>query len=71
MCIRDRAQYDRLHNRKGTNIVVGISHKACGGCHMKLPESDVIVVKADQKVNFCPNCGRIVYYTRDMSLEET
>ena len=64
-------QYDRLHTRKGTNIVVGISHKACGGCHMKLPESDVIVVKSDQKVNFCANCGRIVYYTRDMSLEET
>ena len=42
-------QYDRLRARKGTNIVVGIEHGACGGCHMKLPESDVIEIKTDPK----------------------
>jgi len=62
-------QYDRLRARKGTNIVVGITHGACGGCHMKLPEAEVIVIKTGSKINYCPNCGRIVYYTRDMVME--
>jgi len=63
------SRYNRLVERKGTNIVVGIQHGACGGCHMKLPEAEVIVIKSDSKVNYCPNCSRIVYYTRDMVLE--
>ena len=62
-------QYDRLRARKGTNIVVGIEHGACGGCHMKLPESDVIEIKTGSKINHCPHCGRILYYTRDMVME--
>jgi len=63
------SRYNRLVGRKGTNIVVGIQHGACGGCHMKLPEAEVIVIKSGSKVNYCPNCSRIVYYTRDMVLE--
>ena len=63
------SRYNRLVERKGTNIVVGIQHGACGGCHMKLPEAEVIEVKAGSQVKYCPNCSRIVYYTRDMVLE--
>ena len=62
-------RYERLLERRGANIVVGIQHGACGGCHMKLPTSDVIVTKSDRKVTYCPNCSRILYYTRDMVLE--
>ena len=36
---------------------------------MKLPEAEVIVIKTGSKINYCPNCGRIVYYTRDMVME--
>ena len=63
------SRYNRLVERKGTNIVVGIQHGSCGGCHMKLPEGEVIAIKSGTKVNYCPNCNRIVYYTRDMILE--
>jgi len=63
------SRYNRLVERKGTNIVVGIQHGSCGGCHMKLPEGEVIAIKSGTKVNYCPNCSRIVYYTRDMILE--
>tara|TARA_Y100000588_G_scaffold196765_1_gene210789 strand:- start:229 stop:954 length:726 start_codon:yes stop_codon:yes gene_type:complete len=63
------SRYNRLVERKGTNIVVGIQHGACGGCHMKLPEAEVIEIKSAAKVKYCPNCSRIVYYTRDMVLE--
>lgn len=62
-------RYERLLERRGANIVVGIQHGACGGCHMKLPTADIIVTKSDRKVTYCPNCSRILYYTRDMVLE--
>ena len=32
-----RARYERLLKSKGDNVIVGVDHGACGGCHMKLP----------------------------------
>src|SRR5437016_3589843 len=31
-----RGRYDRLMRSKGENVVVGVQHGVCGGCHMKL-----------------------------------
>ena len=62
-------RYDRLLKKGRANIVVGIEHGACGGCHMKLPTSDVAHLKSTQQVNYCPNCSCIIFYTRDMNLE--
>src|SRR5829696_6602168 len=30
-----RSRYERLLKNKGANVVVGVSHHSCGGCHMK------------------------------------
>jgi hypothetical protein len=30
-------RYERLFKSKGENVVVGVHHGVCGGCHMKLP----------------------------------
>jgi len=62
------ARYDRLLKKGRANIVVGVEHSACGGCHMKLPTADVANLKSSQEVNYCPNCSCIIYYTRDMNL---
>ncbi|HXS67296.1 MAG TPA: hypothetical protein VN761_00540, partial [Candidatus Polarisedimenticolia bacterium] len=32
-----RSRYERLLKSKGDNVVVGVNHGVCGGCHMKLP----------------------------------
>jgi hypothetical protein len=32
-----RGRYERLVRSKGENVVVGVQHGVCGGCHMKLP----------------------------------
>src|ERR1044071_1459176 len=32
-----RGRYDRLVKNKGDNVVVGIQHGVCGGCHMRVP----------------------------------
>src|ERR1035438_4547318 len=32
-----RSRYERLGREEGENVVVGVEHGVCGGCHMKLP----------------------------------
>jgi predicted nucleic acid-binding Zn-ribbon protein len=64
-----RNRYERLFKNKGENVVVGIEHSSCGGCHMKLPAQIVTTCRAQAtEIVTCPNCGRILYFTRDMIL---
>ena len=63
-----RSRYDRLLKHKGSNVVVGIQHGVCGGCHMQLSRSTIVTCQAEQEIVTCTNCGRILYYTRDMDL---
>jgi len=63
-----RVRYDRLVRSKGENVVVGVHHGVCGGCHTKLPPQVLVFCMADQEIITCTNCGRILYYTRDMAL---
>jgi predicted nucleic acid-binding Zn-ribbon protein len=63
-----RSRYERLCKSKGENVVVSIEHSACGGCHMKLPTQVVTNCRAQTEIVTCPNCGRILYFTNDMSL---
>jgi predicted nucleic acid-binding Zn-ribbon protein len=63
-----RARYDRLVRSKGENVVVGVQHGVCGGCHMKLPAQILVTCQAQTELVSCTNCGRILYYTRDMDL---
>jgi len=61
-------RYERLFKNKGENVVVGIEHSACGGCHMKLPAQIIQHCRAQAEIVTCPNCARILYFTRDMIL---
>jgi len=63
-----RVRYERLMRSKGDNVVVGVASSVCGGCHMKLPAQIVVNCKAQKELVSCNNCGRILYYTRDMEL---
>lgn len=63
-----RSRYERLLKQKGENVVVGIQHGVCGGCHMQLSRSSIVTCQADQEIVPCPNCARILFYTRDMDL---
>ena len=63
-----RGRYERLFRHKGHNVVVGIQHGVCGGCHMTLNRQVVVTCMQEQEVITCPNCARILYYTRDMDL---
>jgi predicted nucleic acid-binding Zn-ribbon protein len=61
-------RYERLRKSKGETVVVGVAHGVCGGCHMKLQRQVIVSCQGSQEIVTCPNCGRILYYTRDMSL---
>jgi len=61
-------RYERLLKVKGDNAVVGVEHSACGGCHMKLPAQIVSTCRGQLELVTCPNCGRLLYFTRDMNL---
>ena len=63
-----RNRYERIFKSKGENVVVGIEHSACGGCHMKLPAQVITHCRAQGEIVTCPSCGRILYFTRDMVL---
>lgn len=62
------SSYERLARSKGRNVVVGVHKGMCGGCHMKLPAQILVECKAQDQIVTCTNCGRILYFTRDMSL---
>jgi len=61
-------QYERLLRHKGDNVVVGIEHGVCGGCHMRFPVQLLVSCQAGKEMVACPNCGRILYYSPDMDL---
>ena len=63
-----RSRYERLIKNKGENVVVGVQHGVCGGCHMRLPPQLLVTCQAQQELVTCSNCGRILYYSRDMDL---
>ena len=63
-----RTRYERLFKSKGGRVVVGIQHGVCGGCHMRLQAQLVVTCQAQKEIVTCSNCGRILYYTRDMEL---
>lgn len=63
-----RARYERLMKSKGGSVVVGVQHGVCGGCHMKLPTQTIVTCQAQNELVTCINCGRILYYSRDMDL---
>ena len=61
-------RYERLFKSKSGTVVVGVDHGVCGGCHMRVPAQLLVHCRAQQEVVMCQNCGRILYYTRDMDM---
>jgi len=63
-----RGRYERLVRNKGENVVVGVQHGVCGGCHMRVPPQLLVTCQGQQEIVTCSNCGRILYYSPDMDL---
>lgn len=61
-------RYERIRAARGNTVVVGIEHRICGGCRMRLPPHVVVSVQTAKEIITCPNCGRILYYHPRMDL---
>lgn len=59
-------RYERILKTRGDNVLVGVHRQTCGGCHVKLPTQFFLQAKAQVDLVNCTNCGRLLYYTRDM-----
>lgn len=59
-------RYERILKTRGDNVLVGVHRQTCGGCHVKLPTQVFLQAKAQVDLVNCTNCGRLLYYTRDM-----
>src|SRR2546423_6652875 len=61
-----RARYERLVKNKGENVVVGIQHGVCGGCHLRGAPQPLVTCPGEQEAGTCSKCGRVLFYTPDM-----
>lgn len=50
-----------VKNKEGLGIV-SVKNNVCMGCNMLLPPQFVNDVRREEKIIFCPNCSRILYY---------
>ena len=64
------AHYERLLDSKEGRVIVGIDHGSCGGCHMKLQTQEIVNAKSGREMATCTNCGRLIYYTREMVMAD-
>lgn len=49
--------------KKSPLAIIPVANKNCSACGMSLPLSLIQAVRAADKLNTCPNCGRFLYYT--------
>lgn len=64
-----RIRYERMFRNKGGHVLVGIDGGACGGCHIKLPQQAVLSCISEEADVTCINCGRMLYYSPEMHVE--
>ena len=64
------AHYERLLDTKEGKAIVGVDHGSCGGCHMKLQTQEIVNAKSGREMATCTNCGRLIYYTREMVMAD-
>src|ERR1035437_6364026 len=50
-----RDRYERLLRSKGENVVVGVEHGVCGGCHMQLPPQLLLTFQGEKDLVGCSN----------------
>lgn len=61
-------RYERILKNKGGKVLVGIERGVCGGCHVRLNRQLVVDCMAQAEILYCPNCGRMIYYTPEMDV---
>lgn len=56
------SHYDNLINSKLSPAIVPIEGEICGGCHLTIRPKVLIEIKRNDKINYCENCFRFLYW---------
>lgn len=54
-------QYQRILNSKENFAIAEVSKGICRGCNIKLIASTIGILRADQEITYCENCGRMLF----------
>lgn len=63
-------RYELIFSRRDGTAVVSVSAGICEACYMNIPPQLWNEVLRSERVNLCPNCQRILYYTPPTLEEE-
>lgn len=55
-------KFEKIVRKKDGLGIVSVINNVCMGCNMILPPQFVNDVRREDKIIFCPNCSRILYY---------
>ena len=59
---RERAEFQRLLEKKGGLAVVRVVSNSCSACHVKVRPAAMQALKAGNEIIYCDSCRRILYY---------
>jgi len=55
-------EYRRLHARWKGSAIVPIQNDCCSGCRLAVPPQLIAEVRRHEKAQYCPHCGRFLYW---------
>ena len=64
---RDRAEFQRLMDKKGGLAIVLVAGGSCSACHVKIRPAALQSLKAGREIIYCDSCKRILYYDMQRS----
>jgi hypothetical protein len=64
---RDRAEFQRLMDKKGGLAIVLVSGVSCSACHVKVRPAALQALKAGREIVYCDSCKRILYWDMQRS----
>jgi predicted nucleic acid-binding Zn-ribbon protein len=60
-----RAKFEKIVRNKEGRGIVAVTCGYCTGCHLVLPQEFINKVRSNDKIYFCPNCSRTLYFKED------
>ncbi len=63
-------RYEFIRRRLSHPVIVPVTDGVCGGCHIVVPPQTYIELQGGHKIINCPNCQRLIYWSKHFSEEE-
>lgn len=63
-------RYERVRESGKGQVVVGLIHGSCGGCHTNVPPQTVVEIRGGRTFQ-CPICGRYILWTEGSSFADS